>query len=121
MGGVEGLVGFGLMLGFCFGGFCGWVGAQRSGICWSCHLLDSYLWLGFALLVMGAWADFRFPLVPRLMCMCFPVAAPHLEAIICWPLSLRPLVSGVAFWAFHWGCFLPVVCRALWAIQTFLG
>ena len=113
-------MGFGLALGFCFGGFCGWVGAWGSGNCWSCHPLDSCsLWSGSALLVMGAWVDFGFPLVPRLTCVSFSVAGPRLGAIIYWAFSLRPLVGGVAFWAFHWGCFLPVVCGALWAVQIF--
>ena len=108
IGSVGGLVGFGLVLGFCFRGICGWVGYRGSGSCWSFHLL----------LVRvcspgdGAWVDFGFPLVPRLTCVGFPVAGPWLGPLsaglfpcillsVRWPiLHFAGVLPPCDFWAF---------------------
>ena len=45
IGNVGSFVGFGLVLGFYYWGFVGGWGLGGSEICWSCHSLDSSLWL----------------------------------------------------------------------------
>ena len=71
IGSVGGLVGFGLVLGFCFRDFCWWVGLRGYGSCWSFHLLDSSFWSGSALLVMGLGSILDFPWSPALRAWVF--------------------------------------------------
>ena len=103
IGGCRGLVGFGLVLGFYCGGCCEWVGA------WG-------LWLAGAIIPWIVLFVLDFPWAPALRTWVFLFWDPDSGS-----LSAGPFLVPSCLWggAYHWGCFLTVMCGALWAVRIF--